>query len=183
MEQHPDGTVGYALDAIEAVFTRTHLATNYFWRGVLEGHYTPSCCPEYLKPVNVARLRSPLLDRLHVRTASVTGYLTSREDSSPISRFVLLDHMDWLGNHDPGALAGEWTAILSAAHAPARAIFRSAGRSVRYLDRVPVMLRGETRPLGSLLQYDRARAASLHMMDRTCIYGSFHIAHLPVVAS
>jgi S-adenosylmethionine-diacylglycerol 3-amino-3-carboxypropyl transferase len=183
IEQHPGGTVGYALDIIETAFTRTHLAKNYFWRGVLEGRYTPGCCPEYLQPVHLARLRSGLLDRLHVWTASVTGFLASGAGATPISRFVLLDHMDWLANGNRGALAAEWTAILSRARAPARAIFRSAGREVGYLDALPVTVCGRSRRLGTLLRYDRERAAALHASDRTCIYGSFHIAHLSANAS
>jgi len=176
MEQHPEGTVGYALDVIETAFTRTHLAANYFWRGVLDGEYTKSCCPEYLRPHNLARLRAELLDRLRFRTASVTEYLSN--GAGDISKFVLLDHMDWLGHHDPAALAGEWSAIFARARTPARVIFRSAGRRVRYLDALPVQVRGKTAPLSSLLRYDAERAAALHATDRTCIYGSFYIADL-----
>lgn len=176
MEQNPGGTVGYALDVIEAAFTRTHLAKNYFWRGVLQGAYTKSCCPEYLKPHNLARLRGGLLDRLHSRTSSVTNYLAN--GARNISKFVLLDHMDWLGNHDLAALADEWTAIFARAQAPARVIFRSAGRQVRYLDALRVRVGGVTAPLSALLHYDRERAAALHAVDRTCIYGSFYIADL-----
>jgi S-adenosylmethionine-diacylglycerol 3-amino-3-carboxypropyl transferase len=176
MEQHPEGVAGYALDVIDRAFTRTHLASNYFWRGVLEGSYSESCCPEYLKPPGLARLRAGLLDRLRFSTASVTEYL-SRETGG-ISKFVLLDHMDWLGHYNPTALGDEWSAIVARARTPARVIFRSAGRQVRYLDAVSVRCRGRAVPLRALLQYDEQRAAALHATDRTCIYGSFYIADL-----
>lgn len=176
MEQHPGGAVGYALDIIETAFTRTRLAENYFWRCVLEGEYTRNCCPEYLQPHNLARLRAGLLDRLRIRTASVTEYLTN--EAAGISRFVLLDHMDWLGHHDPADLAEEWSAIFASARTPARVIFRSAARQVRYLDALPVHVRGRTAPLASLVRYDAPRAAALHATDRTCVYGSFYIADL-----
>ena len=199
MEQHPEGTVGYSLDVIETAFTRTHLATNYFWRGVLTGEYSRSCCPEYLRPPNLALLRGGRLDRLRFATASVTEYLhgageparaasrytgeparaASRYDaSSKISRFVLLDHMDWLANHDLSGLADEWNAIFAIAQPNARVIFRSAARHVQYLDSLPVTVDGKTAPLSSLLRYDADRAAALHATDRTCIYGSFYIADL-----
>ncbi len=177
MEQNRGGTVGYALDVIEAAFTRVHLRTNYFWRGVLEGHYSPDCCPEYLKPENLERLRGGLLDKLHFETASITKFLLSGK-SPAISKFILLDHMDWLGNHDLAELSEEWGAIFNRAKPGARVIFRSAGHEVSYLQALQVRIAGRNRPLTSLLTFERELATRLHATDRTCIYGSFHIADL-----
>ena len=70
------------------------LRDNYFWRVYLTGQYTPDCCPEYLRPANFARLKAGLVDRVSIHHTSVAGYLEKHDE--PISRFVLLDHMDWL---------------------------------------------------------------------------------------
>jgi S-adenosylmethionine-diacylglycerol 3-amino-3-carboxypropyl transferase len=87
--------------------------------------------------------------------------------------------MDWMSWYYPQALVEEWNAILDKARAGARAIFRSAGLQVRYLDHLQVQLRGKAAELGQLLRYDRALAAELHERDRVHTYGSFYIADLP----
>ncbi|PON16624.1 hypothetical protein C2W62_17495 [Candidatus Entotheonella serta] len=48
-------------DCVDAVFTRIPFWDNYFWQVYLRGTYTPSCCPEYLKEENFARLKAGLL--------------------------------------------------------------------------------------------------------------------------
>ena len=60
-----------------------------------------------------------------------------------------------------------------------RAIFRSAGLRVRYLDPLRVHFRGRETALGGLLRYHRDLAAELHARDRVHTYGSFYIADLP----
>lgn len=176
-EQYPGGLARFIRDALEAVFTRLPLADNYFWRVYLQGHYTPECCPEYLKPANFARLKAGLLDRLRVHTATLTDFL--RGTDLGVSRFVLLDHMDWMSHSQPAALAAEWGAILDKARPGARVIFRSAGLRVDYLDHLRVRHRGREARLGELLRYHPERAAALHARDRVHTYGSFFIADLP----
>jgi S-adenosylmethionine-diacylglycerol 3-amino-3-carboxypropyl transferase len=175
--QHKGGVPGYALDMIESALATTSLRTNYFWRAVLQGSYSAECCPEYLTPGGWARLREGLLDRLTIHTASVTQFLKTATHG--ISKFVLLDHMDWMSSAEPDALAEEWSAILAAATPGARIIFRSAGMNVTYVDPLTVSWRGRDARLGSLLRYDDERAAALHRLDRTRVYGSFYIAELP----
>jgi len=174
--QYPGGVAQFIRDSVEAVVTRLPFWENYFWRVYLQGYYTPACCPEYLKPENFARLRNGLLDRLKIHTASVTDFLQRTE--AGISKFVLLDHMDWMSWYYPQALVDEWNAILASARPGARAIFRSAGMQVRYLDHLRVRYRGKEKVLGGLLRYHPARAAELHARDRVHTYGSFHIADI-----
>jgi S-adenosylmethionine-diacylglycerol 3-amino-3-carboxypropyl transferase len=177
INEYPGGILQFSRDIVEAVFTRLPLKTNYFWRVYLQGHYDPDCCPEYLRPENYARLRGELLERLTIDTLSVTDFL---ERAGPaISKFVLLDHMDWMNAHDRRGLAAEWTALLARARPGARVIFRSAGLHVSYLDMLSVSYRGRQVMLGDLLRFDRAKAGELHEQDRVHMYGSFHIAHLP----
>ncbi|MFF4368283.1 DUF3419 family protein [Streptomyces sp. NPDC001594] len=175
--EYPGGAERLVQDAFDAVFGRLPVQDNYFWRGYVLGSYTPDCCPEYLKRENFVPLRDAL-DRLDVHTATVTGFLTGAPRPS-VSKFVLLDHMDWMGWADQGALAREWQAIVDAARPGARVIHRSAGLTTRFLDPVRVAHGGRLRPLNDLLRRDEDLAARLHARDRVHTYGSFHIADLP----
>lgn len=174
--QYPGGLIQFVRDCVETVITRLPFADNYFWRVYLQGHYTADCCPEYVKPGNFQRLRE-LLPRLKIHTASVTDFL--RRTKPGISKFVLLDHMDWMSNHNPQALVEEWNAILSRARPGGRVIYRSAGLQVRYLDHLRVSYRDRETELGQLLRYHPELAAELHARDRVHTYGSFYIADLP----
>ncbi len=175
--QYPGGISRFIRDAVEAVACKLPFWTNYFWRVYLQGHYTPECCPEYLKRENYERLRGGLLDRLKIHTCSVTHFLQKTEER--INKFVLLDHMDWMSWYYPQALVEEWNAILAKAAPGGRAIFRSAGLRVRYLDHLRVEYGGVEQELGGLLTYHPELAARLHEQDRVHTYGSFSIADLP----
>lgn len=172
------GIVQYIEDCVEAVFARLPIHNNYFWKLYLTGEYSPDCCPEYLKPENFARLKAGLAGRISVHTTSILDFLTVRE--SKISRYVLLDHMDWLSAHQHPVLARQWQAILDRAAPDARAIWRSGGLRVDYVDPIEVSVAGERRRVGDLLHYHRDLAAELHRQDRVHTYGSFYIADLAV---
>jgi S-adenosylmethionine-diacylglycerol 3-amino-3-carboxypropyl transferase len=174
--QYPGGVARFIRDSLEAVLCELPFHDNYFWRVYFQGFYTPDCCPEYLRPENFERLRAAL-PRLHIHTTTVTDYL--RQAPPGLTRFVLLDHMDWMSCQDPQALVAEWNAILAGAAGGARAIFRSAGLRVNYLDHLKVTYRGREQDLGDLLRYHPEWAARLHARDRVHTYGSFHIADLP----
>jgi S-adenosylmethionine-diacylglycerol 3-amino-3-carboxypropyl transferase len=163
-------------DCVEAVFARLPLGDNYFWRVYLTGEYTPDCCPEYLRPENFARLKAGLADRISVNTCSLLDFLTDHK--VPISRFVLLDHMDWLSSWSRSVLAQEWQAIFDCAAPGARAIWRSGGLQVEYVDPLEVTVAGRCRRVGDLLTYHGDLAAELHVRDRVHTYGSFYIADL-----
>ncbi len=171
---HQGGIARFIETCVESVFTRTLMADNYFWRVYLTGRYSPSCCPEYLKPENFARLRSGLVDRLSVHTNSICGFL--EQHSGTFTRFVLLDHMDWLGQHDEPLLARQWAALLSRSAPRARVLWRSGGTRCDHVNRLPVSWQGNRRPLGELLEYHTDWADRLHAQDRVHTYGSFYIA-------
>ncbi len=175
-KDYDGGIVQFVQDCVEAVFAYLPIADNYFWRVYLTGEYTPDCCPEYLKPDNFERLKNGLIERVSVHTNSVEGFLT--ENDVPISRYVLLDHMDWLSMRFFPALEAEWQAILNRATPDARVIWRSGGLRADFVDRVRVHRDGKQRDLGELLTYDRELADQLHPRDRVHTYGSFYIAHL-----
>jgi S-adenosylmethionine-diacylglycerol 3-amino-3-carboxypropyl transferase len=173
--QYKGGVSQFIRDSIEAVVCELPFRDNYFWRVYFQGFYTRECCPEYLKESNFARLRA-LMPRLKIHTTTVTDYLRQAEPG--LTRFVLLDHMDWMSCTNPQALTEEWDAILASAAPGARAIFRSAGLKCNYLDHLQVTHGGRRRELGGLLRYDERVAAELHARDRVHTYGSFYVADL-----
>jgi S-adenosylmethionine-diacylglycerol 3-amino-3-carboxypropyl transferase len=170
------GVVAFIQECIEAVFGELSLADNYFWRVYLTGRYTSSCCPEYLKEENFEQLKAGLADRVEVYTGTVSSYL--RQCDAPITKFVLLDHMDWLSTHAAAALAEEWQFIVDRAASGARVIWRSGGLFTDFVDPIEVLFQGRRMHVGDLLSYDRERAARLHKTDRVHTYGNFYIADL-----
>jgi S-adenosylmethionine-diacylglycerol 3-amino-3-carboxypropyl transferase len=168
------GIVRFVQDCVEAVFARLPLADNYFWRVYLTGQYTHTCCPRYLQPDNFHRLKAGLADRISAHTDTVQGFLERRRVR--ISRFVLLDHMDWMSSRLVLALESEWQAILNSATQDAKFLWRSGGLRTDFVDRIRVRYQGRERQLGELLAYNRQLAEELHAQDRVHTYGSFSIA-------
>ena len=174
--QYPGGILKFIQDSMEAVFAKLPIRDNYFWRVYITGSYTPECCPEYLKPENFARLKQEDVANVSVHTDSVQGFLEKGDE--PISRFVLLDHMDWLSDHFFPLLESEWQAILARAAPGARCLWRSGGLKTDFIDRVQVMHDGRQIDLPELLVYNESLASRLHELDRVHTYGSFYIADL-----
>lgn len=172
--QHAGGVPGFVRDAIEYVFRCLPLWTNYFWRVYVRGSYSRECCPEYLKRRNFLALKHGLADRITPHTSTVTELLLGTRPR--ISKFVLLDHMDWLGSFKPEALREEWAALLECAAPGARAIFRSAHARPAYLDSLTVPGAGGGRNLRELLTFHPELAARLTRDDRVHTYAGFHIA-------
>src|SRR5271165_4897030 len=133
---YPGGVAKFIEDRIEAVFTRLPLEDNYFWRVYLTGYYTPECCPEYLKQEGFAQLKAGRVDSIRVHTGSILGFLENYP--STISRFVLLDHMDWLSSNNNPVLRQQWQALLDHATPDARILWRSGGLKVDYVDPIEV---------------------------------------------
>jgi S-adenosylmethionine-diacylglycerol 3-amino-3-carboxypropyl transferase len=174
--QYDGGIVKFVQDSLDAVFGELPIHDNYFWRVYITGRYTPDCCPEYLKPDNFERLKNGLVDRVSTHTDSVQGFLDKHDGT--ISRYVLLDHMDWLADKFFPLLELEWQAILNRAAPGTRIIWRSGGLKTDFLDRVQVTVDSEPRQLPQFLTYHPSLAGELHAKDRVHTYGSFYIADL-----
>lgn len=170
--QHAQGVAGFVRESIEYVFRQLPISTNYFWSVYVRGRYTEDCCPEYLKPAGFAALKAGLVDRITPHTATVTEFLRGTDEA--ISRFVLLDHMDWMSSYYPEALEEEWAAILARATTDARIIFRSAHAAPTYLERIELGA-GRTR-LRDRLEFHPDLARELSRLDRVHTYAGFHIA-------
>lgn len=169
----PGGIAAFIEGRLESVLTTVPITDNYFWRVYLTGRYSPSCCPEYLTPAGFARLKAGLVDRIETHTASLIDWL--RADPRPVTRFVLLDHMDWLCDR-PDVLGEEWREILGRAAPGARVLWRSGGATTPFVDALPMAFRGRRARLGDWLTYAHDQAARLHRRDRVHTYGSFQIA-------
>ncbi|QDT38736.1 DUF3419 family protein [Stratiformator vulcanicus] len=174
---YPGGIVQFVVDRVDEVFTRLPLSDNYFWRVYLTGSYSEDCCPEYLTRAGFDQLRDGAVDRVHRHTTTVTDFLNGHDE--PISRFVLLDHMDWLSvPKRKHLLDAEWQAIVDSAAPNTRLLWRSAGLDVDFIDPIEVTIDGEQRRVGDVLNYHPELAAELHKIDRVNTYGSFYIADL-----
>ena len=173
--QHAGGVSGFIRSAVQYVFRQLPLGDNYFWRVYITGRYRRDCCPEYLKRDNFERLKAGLVDRIAAHTTTVTGFL--RAHDAPISRFVLLDHMDWMSSYDPGALVEEWEAIRARAAPRARILLRSAHAKPAYLDAVRIGAGHET--LREAFRFMDEYADSLQPQDRVHTYAGFVIADVP----
>lgn len=173
---HQGGIAGFVEASVDHVCRELPLRHNHFWRLYLQGHYTPDCCPRYLMPEGFATLKAGAVQRVEVRTGTLTSHL--RDDPRPVNRLVLLDHMDWMSHAMPEALAEEWQWILRRATPGAIALFRSAHPSPAFLDQVQVPHAGQQRSLRGWLSLDDALAQRLTEQDRVHTYAGFHIAHL-----
>jgi S-adenosylmethionine-diacylglycerol 3-amino-3-carboxypropyl transferase len=173
--QHAGGVAGFIRESVQYVFRQLPLRDNYFWRVYLTGRYGEDCCPEYLKRGNFERLKSGLVDCIRVHTATVTGFLQQTDEH--ISRFVLLDHMDWMSSYYPDALREEWEAILDRATPHARILLRSAQTRPAWLDNQRVG--PENRSLREILRFHDDMADALQPGDRVHTYAGFVIADAP----
>ncbi len=172
--QHQRGVAGFIREALEYVFRELPLWTNYFYSVYVNGRYSQTCCPEYLKPENFLSLKAGLADRVIPHTCTVTQFLQGTEER--VSKFVLLDHMDWMSTYYPEALAEEWSAILERAAPDARVIFRSAHAAPAYLGLIEIGERRER--LCQRLVFHEALARDLQRHDRVHTYAGFHVADL-----
>ncbi len=175
-EHYPGGLVKYVQNCVEGVFVRLPMKDNYFWRVYINGSYTRDCCPEYLKQPQFQLLKDGLMDRVTTHTDSVQGFLEKFDGR--ISRFVLLDHMDWLSDHFFPFLEAEWQAIVDRAAPGARIIWRSGGLQTDFVDQVQVQTNGKLSRVCDLLNYNTELAEELHDKDRVHTYASFYIAEL-----
>lgn len=170
------GIVQFMQDCMNAVFAELPLKDNYFWRVYMTGSYTRECCPEYLKEENFWQLKNGLVNVISTHTNSVQGFL--EENDVSISRFVLLDHMDWLSTHSFSLLESEWSAILRRSRPTSRFLWRSGGLRTDFVNDVRVQYKGRQIKLGEILQYNQELVDQLHPLDRVHTYGSFFVARL-----
>jgi len=175
-QTYEGGIFKFVRDCVETVFTKLPLSDNYFWRVYLNGCYTRECCPEYLTEEGYSRLRGGLVDRVTTHSCSVQSFL--ERTGLPISKFILLDHMDWLSDKFFPLLESEWQAIVDRAAPGSRIIWRSGGLRTDFIDQVQIRRDDRLVRLNELLTYRTELSDRLHPLDRVHTYGSFYIADL-----
>lgn len=159
-------------EQVQIVMTKLPLKDNYFWRLYLNGKYSKDCCPDYLKEENFVKLKS-LVDRISVSTETITSWL--QKNDSKITRFILLDHMDWMANH-PNLLSEEWNEILAHSTEKTKILWRSASSNADFVLNTKVHYKGSDTQLSEILDCDEELANRLHPLDRVHTYTSLHIA-------
>ena len=142
------------------------LRENYFaWQAFNRG-YAPGGSgpvPLYLQQDLYPRIREAA-SRVEVRRISMTRALAALAPDS-VDRVVLLDAQDWMRSDQLDAL---WSEITRTARPGARVIFRTAG--------VASILPGRLAPaLLDRWHYEKERSRELTAMDRSSIYGGFHL--------
>jgi S-adenosylmethionine-diacylglycerol 3-amino-3-carboxypropyl transferase len=172
--QHAGGIGGFVREAIEYIVHQLPLWTNYFWTLYLRGRYTRDNCPEYLRRETFLALKAGGVERIHLHTCTVTEFLQRTQER--ITKFVLLDHMDWMSSYQPQALVDEWNAILDRAAPGARVILRSAHADPAYLRAVDVGKGPNRRRLTEAVRFYPELARELSRADRVHTYAGFHIA-------
>jgi S-adenosylmethionine-diacylglycerol 3-amino-3-carboxypropyl transferase len=142
------------------------LRENYFTWQAFGRSYAPGASgplPPYLDPANYAKLRTSKTE-VSVSQISIVDALNGMPAQS-VDRFVLLDAQDWMTDAQLSAL---WRAITRAASSGARVIFRTAGKETILPGRVDAKILVRWR-------YLDARSLELGRLDRSSIYGGFHI--------
>ena len=163
--QYPGGVGGFISDKLRHVFTEILAHDNYFWHVYLTGSYSSNCCPNYLKQENFETLYKGI-NRVKVHNSSVTNFL--RDNPGKYSHFILLDHQDWLAQHDPVALADEWQMILNNSQPGSKILMRSAANEINFLPDF----------VGNSLRFFPEQTEALHATDRVGTYGSLHFAEV-----
>lgn len=177
LEETFGGRIGAFIEqALDDVCCNQPVWDNYFYRVYLTGEYTTDCCPEYLKEKNFEYLKANARAAIRQHTMSLVEFLQKSTDT--FSRFVLLDHMDWMSQLYKELLEREWQAIVEHASPDARIIWRSGGVRMDYVNDLVVRIEGQPVRLGDMLSYHSHKATELHKKDRVCTYGSFFIANL-----
>ncbi|TNB47973.1 DUF3419 family protein [Martelella lutilitoris] len=162
-----DGTLASVLcQRLEKLACHFSLKDNYFaWQAFARAYPNDGEGP---MPTYLQREAFPLIrdnaGRASVHHASVTELLREKPAAS-VDRYVLLDAQDWMND---GQLNDLWREITRTARNGARVIFRTAAEPSVIEGR----LAGET---AAGWRYLEKTSRELGMMDRSAIYGGFHI--------
>ncbi len=162
IDKYEQGAMGFAMECFRKVFTQLPLKDNYFYRVYLKGEYTKECCPSYLVEDNFEHLRANS-NRVQTHTTTMSQFL--KDNPKAYSHYVLLDHQDWLAEHDIPALEEEWRLILENSRPGTRILMRSAAHEIDFfpdfvLDKVT---------------FEQEKTRKTHQEDRVGTYASVYL--------
>lgn len=115
---------------IYSTFVKQQASKNPYWGAYLGFEVAPEHQSPYLKPENFEALKKSA-QKLQFQTQSLYGYLKSNDQN--FSHFVLLDHMDWMTDHNFDLLSKQWKLILNRSTPNAQYLFRTAHQSLDFL--------------------------------------------------
>ena len=162
INKYDKGALGYVKECLRKVFMQLPLGDNYFWRLYLYGEYTEDCCPSYLQKDHFDTIRSQT-DKVKTHTTTISHFL--RDNPDQYSHFILLDHQDWLAEHDVAALEEEWELILKNSKPGTKILLRSAAHEVDFFPDF-VMDR---------LEFEQDLTKKTHKEDRVGTYASVYM--------
>ncbi|TPW33606.1 DUF3419 family protein [Martelella alba] len=162
-----DGTLAPVLrQRLEKLACQFPLRENYFaWQAFARRYPDDRTCamPIYLQREAFDDIRNHAR-RVTVNHVNFTDFLAGKNVNS-IDRYVLLDAQDWMNDDQLQAL---WREIDRTARPSARVIFRTAAAESVIKGRLP----GE---IDARWSYLVKTSEELGMLDRSAIYGGFHI--------
>lgn len=160
---------GVLRERVEKLACHFPLSENYFaWQAFARRYPTPEegKLPPYLALENYLPIKDNL-GRVSLHHANFEAVLATKAEGS-MDRFVLLDAQDWMTDQQINNL---WREITRTARQGARVIFRTAAEKSIVENRlIPDIDRRWI--------YLRERSGELNRMDRSAIYGGFHIYEL-----
>nr|WP_272211779.1 DUF3419 family protein [Marinicella sp. W31]MDC2877668.1 DUF3419 family protein [Marinicella sp. W31] len=162
-----DGTLASVLcQRLEKLACHFSLKDNYFaWQAFARSYPDNGCgpMPTYLQAAAFPLIRENAV-RATVHHASFTELLCGKPDNS-VDRYVLLDAQDWMNDAQLNDL---WREITRTARPSARVIFRTAAE--------PSVIDGRLTPeTEAQWRYLEKTSRELAALDRSAIYGGFHI--------
>ncbi|MGV3548864.1 DUF3419 family protein [Rhizobium sp.] len=160
---------GVLRERVEKLACHFPLNENYFaWQAFARRYPTPEegKLPPYLARENYSPIKDNL-GRVSLHHANFEAVLAGKADGS-MDRFVLLDAQDWMTDAQINNL---WREITRTARAGARIIFRTAAEKSIVENRLAPEIEARW-------TYLRDRSEDLNRMDRSAIYGGFHIYEL-----
>ncbi|KAK7436436.1 hypothetical protein VKT23_019148 [Stygiomarasmius scandens] len=157
----------YVKDTLDPILSTYLLKTqNYFYRLVLLGQYSSSCCPEYLTLSGFNTLKAnngKLLDTFRIHTDSIYNVLHGMEPCS-ITRSLIMDHLDWFS--ESSEVVKQEVAELHRVLAPGGFVFwRSAAKNPWYAS---VFMQA-----GFIVTPVSVRKGTEVALDRVNMYASF----------
>ena len=165
-DQRPENMAQVLKERARKLATVVPIKDNYFaWQayGRCYDASQQSALPPYLMQANYEQLRRNV-GKLSIEQSNIRDALL-RMDNQSVDAVVLLDAQDWMSDNEITAL---WQEITRTAKPGARVIFRTAGTT----SPVDPCLTGE---LGKLWVRDNEISDSLGPLDRSGIYGAFHL--------
>lgn len=117
-------------EVLHSIFVKQMAGKNPYWAQYLNLEVAPEDQLPYLRAENFPKLRQTI-NRLEFATKSVFDFLNTTPHT--FTHFVLLDHMDWMTEHNRDLLVKQWELLFQKAAPNAKVLFRTAHHNVHFL--------------------------------------------------